>query len=122
MNTTDYLITCMLNCTLTLSPNLTVIACLNSISIYFFFLLFLRSDFNCACLFSEHPFWQCRSHLYPPVTFNAFETSMYLPAVLNNNGDKLKKKRERESMDPHAHKPYPMVLEPVPSVSKSLPD
>ena len=59
--------------------------------------MFLRSDFNCACLSSEHSFWQCRGHLYPPVTFNAFETSMYLPAVLNNNGDKLKKKeRERE--------------------------
>ena len=96
MNTTDYLITCMLNFTFTLSPNLTVIACLNSISIYFFFLLFLRSDFNCACLSSEHSFWQCRGHLYPPVTFNAFETSMYLPAVLNNNGDKLKKKKGRE--------------------------
>ena len=56
--------------------------------------MFLRSDFNCACLSSEHSFWQCRGHLYPPVTFNAFETSMYLPAVLNNNGDKLKKKKK----------------------------
>ena len=73
---------------------------------FFFSFLFLSPDFNCACSSSEH----CLAVSGSPLPTCPISACYYMcvPAVCNNNGDKLKKKSAWTS--PAANTLFPRTL------------